>query len=302
MNSTRIRLMDRDSTPRIPEGGPYYNGVSPEYFATLGMRLVRGRAFTAEDRVGSAPVMVINERMAEFFWPKAQALGQCIKVGDDSLPCVQVVGIVANARVNAIQEKTVAMYYVPLELSTRLGMSKDRMLFLRTRGQPAALIPAVRASFLAMAANLPFANVRTFQSQIDPEIQPWRLGAVMFGIFGGLALLVAALGLYSVMSYSVVQRTREFGIRSALGASGRQIVRSVLNDGLKVVAVGIVLGAIIALLGGRFLAPMLYQTSARDPVVFLMVAGTLLVASVVAVVVPARRATRVDPLEALRAD
>ena len=302
MNSTRIRLMDRDSTPRIAEGGPYYNGVSPEYFATLGMRLVRGRAFTAEDRVGSAPVMVINERMAEFFWPKAQALGQCIKVGDDSLPCVQVVGIVANARVNAIQEKTVAMYYVPLDLSTRLGMSKDRMLFLRTRGQPAALIPAVRASFLTMAANLPFANVRTFQSQIDPEIQPWRLGAVMFGIFGGLALLVAALGLYSVMSYSVVQRTREFGIRSALGASGRQIVRSVLNDGLKVVAVGMALGAIIALVGGRFLAPMLYQTSARDPVVFLMVAGTLLVASVVAVVVPARRATRVDPLEALRAD
>jgi putative ABC transport system permease protein len=117
-----------------------------------------------------------------------------------------------------------------------------------------------------------------------------------------LALLVAALGLYSVMSYSVVQRTREFGIRSALGASGRQIVRSVLNDGLRVVAVGMFLGAAIALAGGRFIAPMLYQTSARDPMVFLVVAGTLLVASVVAVVVPARRATRVDPLEALRAD
>jgi len=302
MNSTQIRLMDRDSTPRIPEGGPYYNGVSPAYFATLGMRLVRGRAFTAEDRVGSAPVMVINERMAEFFWPKGQALGQCIKVGADSMPCVQVVGIVANARVDAIQEKTRAMYYVPLELSTRLGMSRDRMLFLRTRGHPAGLIPDVRASFLSMAANLPFANVRTFQSQIDPEIQPWRLGAVMFGLFGGLALLVAALGLYSVMSYSVVQRTREFGIRSALGASGRQIVRSVLNDGLKVVAVGMVLGAAIALAGGRFLAPMLYQTSARDPMVFLVVGGTLLVASIVAVVIPARRATRVDPLEALRAD
>ena len=302
MNSTRLRLTDRDSTPRIPEGGPYYNGVSPEYFATLGMRLVRGRGFTAENRIGSAPVMVINQRMADFFWPRGEPLGQCIKVGDDSPPCVQVVGVVATARVNAIQEKPRAMYYVPLPLSTVLGMSRDRMLFLRTRGQPAALIPQVRASFLTMGANLPFANIRTFQSQIDPEIQPWRLGAVMFGIFGGLALLVAALGLYSVMSYAVVQRTREFGIRSALGASARQIVRSVLRDGLRVVLAGMAAGIVVALVGGRFLAPMLYQTSAWDPMVFLVVAGTLLSASIVAVVVPARRATRVDPLTALRSD
>jgi ABC-type antimicrobial peptide transport system permease subunit len=194
------------------------------------------------------------------------------------------------------------MYYVPLDQSTTLGMSRDRMLFLRTRGPPAAVIPQVRASFLRMAANLPFANIRTFQSQIDPEIQPWRLGAVMFGLFGGLALLVAALGLYSVMSYTVVQRTREFGIRSALGASRGTIVRSVLRDGLRVVMAGMAVGALVALVGGRFLAPMLYQTSARDPMVFLIVTGTLLAASIAAAVVPARRATRVDPLTALRSD
>jgi predicted permease len=302
MNSTRFRLTDRDSTPRLPEGGPYYNGVSPEYFATLGMRLIRGRGFTADDRIGSAPVMVINQEMADFFWPRGEALGQCIKVGADSLPCVQVVGVVATARVNAIQEKPRAMYYVPLGQSGTLGMSRDRMLFLRTRGLPAAVIPQVRTAFLEMAGSLPFANIRTFQSQIDPEIQPWRLGAVMFGLFGGLALLVAALGLYSVMSYAVIQRTREFGIRSALGASGRQIVRSVLRDGLRVVIGGMAAGAAVALVGGRFLAPMLYQTSARDPLVFIVVAGTLLVASIVAVVVPALRATRVDPLTALRSD
>ncbi len=302
MNSTRLRLTDRDSTPRVPEGGPYYNGVSPEYFATLGMRLIRGRGFTAEDRVGSPPVMVINQRMADFFWPRGEPLGQCIKIGADSLPCVQVVGLVATARVDAIQERPRAMYYVPLPQSTTLGMSRDRMLFLRTRGRPVDLIPQIRAAFNGMAGNLPFANIRTFQSQVDPEIQPWRLGAVMFGLFGGLALLVAALGLYSVMSYTVVQRTREFGIRSALGASGRQIVRAVLRDGLRVVLAGMAVGALVALVGGRFLAPLLYQTSARDPLVFLVVAGTLLAASVVAVVVPARRATRVDPLTALRSD
>ncbi|HEU5218853.1 MAG TPA: ABC transporter permease [Gemmatimonadales bacterium] len=302
MNSTRLRLTDRDSTPRIPEGGPYYNGVSPEYFATLGMRLVRGRGFTADDRAGSAPVMIINQRMADFFWPRGEAIGQCIKVGADSLPCVQVVGIVGTARVDAIQEKPRAMYYVPLEQSGTLGMSRDRILFLKARGPAARLVPDVRATFLAMAGNLPLANIRTFQSQIDPEIQPWRLGAVMFGVFGGLALLVAALGLYSVMSYTVVQRTREFGIRSALGASERQIVGSVLRDGLRVVLAGMIGGAALALLGGRFLAPMLYQTSARDPLVFLVVGATLVAASIAAVVVPARRATRVDPLTALRSE
>ena len=302
MNSTRIRLTDRDSTPRVPTGGPYYNGVTPDYFSTLGMRLVRGRGFSESDRAGSALVMVINQKMAEFFWPGAEPLGQCVKVGADSLPCVEIIGVVANARVNAIQEEQTAMYYVPIAQSVGLGMNGDRMLFLKTRGSAAAVVPLVRRAFNQMAARLPLANIRTFQSQIDPEIQPWRLGAVMFGVFGGLALLVAALGLYSVMSYTVVQRTREFGIRSALGASGRQIVRSVLRDGLAVVVLGMGVGALIALFAGKLLAPLLYQTSPRDPLVFVVVIGTLLLASIAAVLVPARRATRVDPVVALRSD
>jgi ABC-type antimicrobial peptide transport system permease subunit len=134
------------------------------------------------------------------------------------------------------------------------------------------------------------------------EIQPWRLGASMFGVFGVLALLVAAIGLYSVMSYAVVQRTREFGIRSALGASSRQIVRAVVRDGLGLVLAGIAGGVAIALLLGRLLEPLLYQTSSRDPLVLAGVIATLLVASLAAVLLPARRATRVDPVVALRAD
>ena len=302
MHSKGIRLTDRDSTPRPPEGGPYYNGVSPEYFATTGMRLLRGRLFTAEDRAGSAPVMVINQRMADFFWPGLDPIGKCVKLGGDSLPCSQVIGVVATARIDAIQEKPRAMYYVPLEQSLALGMSRDRILFLRTRTAANALIPSVRRALSGMAPNLPFANIRSFQSQIDPEIQPWRLGAAMFGLFGALALVVAALGLYSVMSYTVVQRTHEFGVRAALGASPRQIVRSVLRDGLRVMVAGTTLGVLVALAGGRLLASLLYQTSPRDPAVFLAVVVTLLSAAVAAILLPARRATRVDPLEALRAD
>ncbi len=171
-----------------------------------------------------------------------------------------------------------------------------------TRGDPAELIPAVRRAFNELAANLPYPNVRTFRSQIDPEIQPWRLGAVMFGVFGGLALIVAALGLYSVMSCAVAQRTHEFGIRAALGASPIRIVRSVLRDGLRVVLAGLVVGTGISLLLGKVVQPLLYQTSPRDPAIFAVVSGTLLLAAVVAIWLPARQATRVDPLEALRAE
>lgn len=302
MNSTRLRLTDRDSTPRLPNGGPYYNGVTPEYFATLGMRGVRGRLLTEEDRAGSRPVMVINERMASFYWPGGNPLGKCVRLGDDSLPCAEIVGVVANARVSAIQEEAAAMYYVPLDQSSRLGLSRSRMLFIKTRRAPETGSNEVRGVFRSLATNLPLSQVRTFQSQIDPEIQPWRLGATMFGVFGALALLVAALGLYSVMSYAVVQRTREFGIRAALGASARQIVRSVVRDGLGVVVLGMLAGAGIALAVGRLLAPMLYQTSPRDPLVFAVVVGVLLLTSLAAVLLPARRATRVNPLEALRSE
>ena len=302
MNGTFFRLTDRDSTPRLPNGGPYYNGVTPEYFTTLGMRLIRGRLFTDQDRVGSAPVMVINERMGAFFWPGGDPLQKCVKIGADSLPCVQIVGVVANGRVQAIQEEPAAMYYVPLDQSRLFGLNRDRMLFLKTRDNPATLVPEVRGVFNELAANLPLANVRTFQSQIDPEIQPWRLGAVMFGVFGGLALLVAAVGLYSVMSYSVVQRTREFGIRSALGAQRGQIVGAVMRDGVRVVVAGMAIGGTVAVLAGSRLEPLLYQTSPRDPVVFVVVIGTLLGASIAAILIPARRATRVDPVVALRSD
>ena len=302
INSTRFRLTDRDSTPRLPNGGPYSNAVTPEFFATLGMRLVKGRLLGEEDRLGSAPVMVINERMAEFFWPGADPLGKCAKVSADSLPCVAVVGVVANGRANAIQEVPAAMYYLPLDQSRVMGLNSDRMVFLRTKGNPADVVPDVRRVFNQLAANLPLANVRTFQSHIDPEIQPWRLGAVMFGVFGALALLVAAVGLYSVMSYAVVQRTREFGIRSALGAQRRQIIVSVVRSGLGVVLLGMAIGGAVSLVAGGKLAPLLYQTTPRDPVVFLVVVGTLLAASVAAVLIPARRATRVDPVVALRAD
>jgi predicted permease len=300
-NSMSIRLTDRDTTPVPPTGSPSFNGVTPSFFETAGMRLLRGRLFAKEDRPGTEPVMVINQAMAEFYWPRRDPLGQCVGVGADSLPCRRVVGVVATARIEELQEPAVPLYYMPL---AQVGaMSTNRALFVRARsGNGADLVAPLRKIILEMAPNLPYPDVRAFQSLIDPHVQPWRLGATMFGIFGGLALLVACAGLYSVLSYTVARRRRELGVRSALGASPGRLVAGVVRDGARSVLIGLGVGAGTALLLGRFMAPLLVDVSPRDPLVFAVVSLTLLTAGVLAALAPARRAMQADPIEALRSD
>jgi len=302
MNGTLFHLTDRDSTPMHPLGSPKYNAVTPDFFRTLGMRVIRGRGFSSSDREGTQPVMMVNQHLADFYWPGEDALGKCVKVSSDSLPCVTVVGMVANARNESIQEPPTPMYYLPLAQAGSRRLNQDRILFVRTAQDPQPVERALRGLLIEMAANLPAPNIRTLQSQIDPEIRPWRLGAVMFGVFGGLALLVAVIGLYSVMSYVVAQRTRELGIRHALGAAPGRIVAMVTREGVGVIAIGMTIGLLLALWLGRFLQPMLYETSARDIGLFLLVSAVLLAAALLAALVPALRATRVDPLEALRSE
>jgi hypothetical protein len=268
----------------------------------MGMRLLNGRSLSQDDRTGTPPVMVVNQQLAEFYWPGEEAIGKCVKVAADSLPCVTIVGMVANGRNYEIQEKPRAMYYLPLAQAANRQLNADRILFVRTEGNPQVVMGELRALYHRQVANLPAPNIRTFQSQIDPEIRPWRLGAVMFGVFGALALVVAAIGLYSVMSYLVAQRTHELGIRHALGAAPRDIVAMVTREGLSVILIGMGIGALVALALGRYVQPMLYQTSARDLGTLLLVSTVLIGAATAATIIPAVRATRVDPLEALRSE
>jgi ABC-type antimicrobial peptide transport system permease subunit len=246
--------------------------------------------------------MVVNQQLADFYWPGEEAIGKCVKVAADSLPCVTIVGMVANGRNYEIQEKPRAMYYMPLAQAVNRQLNADRILFVRAAGDPKTVMGELRALYHQRVANLPAPNIRTFQSQIDPEVRPWRLGAVMFGVFGALALLVAAIGLYSVMSYLVAQRTHELGIRHALGAAPRDIVAMVTREGIGVILAGMGIGMLLALVLARYVQPMLYQTSARDPGTLLLVSTVLLGAATAATIIPAIRATRVDPLEALRSE
>lgn len=220
-------------------------------------------------------------------------------IGSDEPPCSRIVGVVRDTRRDQLREEPAMQYYVPFGQERGIG---GTTLLVRPRGDARATITAMRDEMRAVDPTLGFIDVATLQERIDPQVRPWRLGATMFGIFGALALLVAAVGLYSVMSYTAAQRNHEMGVRMALGAEGADILRLILRAGMWTAGAGVAIGTVIALAGGRFLEPMLFETSARDGTVFSAVALCLLAVALVASVVPAWRATRVDPVVALRAE
>ncbi|HEX9894807.1 MAG TPA: FtsX-like permease family protein, partial [Gemmatimonadales bacterium] len=301
--STRLRLPDRDSVPRLPTGNPSYNVISPEFFATTGMRLVVGRTFSATDAEGSAPVMIVNETMARTYWPGEPAVGHCVMIGDDSVPpCAEVVGVVEDSRRAELREDPIMQYFVPVTQASGLGMSFDRTLYLKVAGSTDQMVEPIRRAMISAAPEVAWANVTPMESFLEPHLQPWRLGASMFGIFGLLALIVAAVGLYGVMAYSVATRTREFGVRGALGASAGTIAGQVLSEGLRLTLLGLVIGGVAALGGAGLIASLLFDTSPRDPVVFATVTGALLLAAGVASLLPAVRAARIAPADALRTE
>ena len=297
-----ISLPGRDSLPPT-KGSPNQSFVRPNYFSTVGTRIVAGRAFTEVDaNRGAPPVVIVNQAVATWLWPQQAAIGQCVRIGKKTEPCSEVVGVVANThRGSIVQNADPLQLYVPLQRGA--SYTRARILIVRPTGfEPEPLLEPVRRVMQTVVAGVPYANVQPMRSALDGELRPWQLGATMFAAFGMIALVLSSLGLYSVVAYTVAQRMHEMGIRVALGAQTRDIRRLVLAQGLRIAALGVAAGAIIALSSGRFIEPMLFQTSARDPAVFAAVIALLLGVATVASLVPARRAVRVDPLVALRAE
>ena len=279
-------------------GDYLYNTVSPSYFATVGTRILRGRGFTSADTPGAPKVLVVSQTMAKKLWPHANGIGQCLRQGTDTTPCATVVGIAEDIVSRNLTDDPHLFYYAPIDQTGGAGQG----LFIRTRADAASMVQVVRGELQRLMPGIAYVSVTPLEKIVEPNVRPWRLGATMFALFGGLALLLAAVGLYSVIAYNVTQRSHEIGVRIALGAQRVDVVRLVLRSGLHVAVAGILIGGVIALAAGRFIAPLLYEVSPRDPLVYLVSASTLLAIAVLASLIPARRATRVDPNVALRAD
>jgi putative ABC transport system permease protein len=298
-NVTTVTLLDRpvDPSAKKPPVGVLW--ASPGYFDTLGIPLVRGRTFTPQDRIGQPKVVVINETAARTFWGDADPIGKRLSVGQGGFgDGAEIVGVVADVRYGAVETSVMPDVYLPLLQSARTG----GLLFVRSRAPLSAVVPAVRAEVRALDADLPLTDVKPMHERIGDATWRTRMGAWLLGAFAALALLLAALGVYGVMSQGVQQRTREIGVRMALGAARGDIFRLVLGRVVRLAAAGVALGVLLAVPAMRLLTSLLYQVRPADPWVIATLTLVLLAVAVLAGYLPARRAARVDPLTTLRAD
>lgn len=293
-----FRLPGRDSVPVTRDGGPYYNAIRGDYFDAIGARIILGRAFSESDQVAGGRVAIVNETAARLWWPGESAIGKCIQLDDASSRCTEVVGVVQNTHRAQIVEDEFVQLLVPLAQAAPLAPGV--VLFGISGGDRDRVIAEAHRRMQSVDPGLPYVNVRPLDALVAPHLRSWRLGATMFTVFGALAVVLAAIGLYSVLAYDVAERRLELGVRSALGAATQRLALLVIGRGVRAVVAGTVIGSLISLLLGPRVAPLLFQTSARDPFVFVAAGGVLLVVAVAATLVPAVRAARIDPIEALR--
>jgi predicted permease len=294
-----LRVPGFDSLPVPPGGGPFYYGVTPGYAGAVGLALLHGRDIEPSD-VEGPPVALVSQLMAETLWPDGNALGQCLyRSRDDDAECFRVVGVAENGSYEGLEDGSHWAYHVPL------GNRPDRApdgLYVRAGGDPRELATRLAPALRAFSPRVRFAEVQPMRDLVDPDLRAWRMGAVLFTTFGVLALLVASVGLYSVLAFDVAQQTREIGIRSALGAARSRVLRGVLFTGARLAVLGALIGTATSLAAAPFVGGLLYRVEATDPWVLTSVAMVLVLVAAGASLVPGMRAAAVDPAEALRAE
>jgi predicted permease len=273
----------------------HYETVGPQYFQTMRITFVRGRDFDERDQEGAPGVVIINETMARRYWPGGDALGRRLKLAKDWL---EIVGIAKDVKNRSLSEAPQQFLYLPLLQDYRSNM----ILVARTAIEPEKMFQPVRAEVAALDPAIPIFEVKTLKEHVGISLYLQRMAATLLSIFGLLALSLAALGLYGVMAYTVTHRTRELGIRISVGAKRHDVLKLILGQGLTLAAIGVIGGLITALAVTRLSAHLLYGVGAADPMTFTGIAVLLLGVALVASYFPARRATKVDPMIALRTD
>ena len=272
------------------------NTVGPNFFRTLGVPLISGREFTDRDREGAPRVAIVNETLVRDLFPNTNPIGQRLRVLSRQPSSWEIIGVVKDSKYRSLGEDSMPYIFLPYLQNPQPAMA----LHVQTSGNPKELAAAVRREVQALDPNLPAFNVMSLADNIDISLLPARFGAVLLGVFGFLALLIASIGIYGVMSYGVSERTHEMGIRMALGARGRDVLRLVISQGMWLALIGVGIGAGVALGVTRLVKSYLYDVSVTDPLTFIGIALLLTAVALLACYVPARRATKVDPLEALR--
>jgi predicted permease len=296
----------------VPEGLPIqrelaYDAVnrvvSPAYMETVGMTLREGRFFSDLDNENGQPVAIINERMAKQYWPGIDAIGRRFTAGSEgrSPQPRTIVGIVANTSVMGIDQPAKAEMFFPIEQSSNNWMW-PRDLVIQVSGDPSAIAGDVRKAVWAVDPNQPVSKVQTLDDIVGTELESRRMQMTLMTAFAGLALLLAAVGVYGVLSYSVSMRTREIGLRLALGGEPGRVRTLVVRQGMTLAAAGLVIGLSVAAAAASLVGTLLFHVSAHDPATFMTQAAVLTAACLLAAYLPARRASRVDPMAALRAD
>jgi predicted permease len=292
-----ISLEGRPAAPGA-NGAASFRRALPNYFQMMGIPLLRGREFAATDTgAGDTRVVIINDRMARMFWPDEDPLGKRIKIGPpDRNPWLTIVGVVKDIHNTGLSDPIGYAIYEPLAQS--IGTGEE--VAVRTAGNPTAVISEVRAELHHLEPALLVDQLTTMDMRIEESVSPRKLSLYLFGLFSALALLLASIGLYGVVAYSVGQRTQEFGIRMALGAQRRDVFKLVVWQGFVLVGVGSAIGLIAATGLTRFLKSLLFELQTFDPITYLSVSVLLCGVALLACYIPARRATRVDPMTALR--
>jgi len=289
--------------PNAPMPWGDMRAVTPSYLAALRAPLKAGRQFTAADRLGGARVCIVDDVLARRFWPGADAIGRRItfnNLTDSNITWITVVGVVAHTLHTGFDDdRARVQVYFPLPQVPGLNFLG---YVVRTRGDPMAAVPAVRAAVHSVDADLPLAAVNTMDALIAVRTGPRRFSVLLLSGFAALAMILASIGLYGVMSYVVTQRTRELGVRLALGAAARDVLALVLREGVRLAVLGVAIGLVAAVLLTRLMRSMLFGVGATDPATFVLAPVLLVAVAVLASYVPAMRATRVDPIEALRSE